>query len=147
MATASCIKSGKQVPQSEILRQWVAFREGKDDSTMLSDIATDKWVPRHTETGGVLKPDVTMFGEALPTGALGASWKAVLSSSVCLVVGTGLNVVPANLVPGLVKWRWGKLIVLNLDHSGADSANIFLQGSAGEVLPRLVQAVRQRLQK
>ncbi|CAE7632598.1 cobB [Symbiodinium pilosum] len=146
MATATCMSSGKQVTQAEILRQWVAAREGKPDSSLRADIATDKWVPRHVETGGVLKPDVTMFGEALPAGALGRSWTAVLSSPVCLVVGTGLNVMPANMVPGLVKWRWGTLIVLNLDHSGSSSADIFLQGRAGEVLPRLVEAVRQRMQ-
>ena len=39
-----------------------------------------------------------MFGEALPAGALAASWGVVLGSPVCLVVGTGLNV--AELAPG-----------------------------------------------
>eukprot|EP00929_Paragymnodinium_shiwhaense_P099725 TRINITY_DN61528_c0_g1_i1.p1 TRINITY_DN61528_c0_g1~~TRINITY_DN61528_c0_g1_i1.p1 ORF type:complete len:297 (-),score=39.77 TRINITY_DN61528_c0_g1_i1:249-1139(-) len=141
MATASCMASGKQVPQSEILRQWVEFRDANPDAT----IASDKWVPYHKETGGVLKPDVTMFGEALPTGALGASWKAVLACGVCLVVGTGLNVAPANLVPGMVKMRMGTLIVLNLDRSGAESAHIFLQGKAGEVLPRLAAAVQRKM--
>lgn len=141
MATASCMDSGRQVSQSEILRQWVSFRDANPGAT----IATDRWVPRHPETGGVLKPDVTMFGEALPAGALGASWRAVLWSRVCLVVGTGLNVIPASMVPGLVKWRYGTLIILNLDSSGAESADIFLQGRAGDVLPKLVDAVRQRL--
>lgn len=141
MATASCVDTGEQVPQSEILRQWVAFRKANPGA----EIASDRWVPRHTRTNGVLKPDVTMFGEALPTGALGASWKAVLASPVCLVVGTGLNVVPASLVPRAVKWRFGTLIICNLDASGAETADIFLQGKAGDVLPRLVDAVRQRL--
>ncbi|CAJ1360516.1 unnamed protein product [Effrenium voratum] len=145
MATARCMETGKQVPQSEILRQWVAAREGKPDSTLRPDIATDMWVPKHPDTGGVLKPDVTMFGEALPAGAFGSSWWSVLSSPVCLVVGTGLNVFPANLVPGMVRWRFGTLIVLNKDSSGASSADIFLQGSAGELLPKLVDAVKQRL--
>lgn len=141
IATATCMSSGKQVNQSEILRQWVAFREANPQA----NIETDRWVPRHAETGGVLKPDVIMFGEALPTGAIGASWRAVLASQVCLVVGTGLNVFPANLVPGMVHKRpcGGSLIILNLDKSGAEGADIFLQGRAGEVLPRLVAAVKQ----
>merc|ERR1712194_655379 len=142
IATATCMTSGQKVPQSELMRQWVAFKEANPET----QIATDEWVPRHTETGGILKPDVTMFGEALPAGAFGASWRSVLAAQVCLVVGTGLNVFPANLVPGLVRWRpWGKLIVLNLDHSGAETADIFLQGRAGDVLPRLVEAVKRRL--
>lgn len=142
IATATCMSSGKQVEQAELLRQWVAFKEANPTAR----IETDGWVPHHQETGGVLKPDVTMFGEALPTGAFGASWKTVLAAQVCLVVGTGLNVFPANLVPGLVRWRpFGKLIILNLDHSGAEKADIFLRGRAGEVLPRLVEAVKRKL--
>lgn len=141
MATVSCMETGQQFPNAEVLRQWVAHLDAHPGA----EIQTDRWVPRHPETGGVLKPDVTMFGEALPAGALGASWKAVLSSAVCLVVGTGLNVMPANMVPGLVKYRFGTLIVANLDRSGAESAHVFLQGRAGEVLPRLVEAVRERL--
>eukprot|EP00439_Symbiodinium_sp_Y106_P071633 s1809_g12.t3 len=105
IATATCMSSKEQVTQAEILRQWVAAREGKPDGSLRADIATDNWYPKHPETG-----------------ALGRSWTAVLSSPVCLVVGTGLNVMPANMVPGLVKWRWGKLIILNLDHSGSSSA-------------------------
>jgi len=146
MATARCMDSGKKVKQTEILRQWMASREGKPESTLRSDIATDMWVPRHPETNGILKPNVTMFGEALPAGALTASWGAVMGSPVCLVVGTGLTVAPANMVPGLVKWRFGTLIVLNMDNSGASSADIFLQGPAGVVLPRLVEEVRQRME-
>lgn len=138
MATATCMETGKQVKQEEILRQWVLFKE----QMPTAEIATDRWVPKHPETGGVLKPDVTMFGEALPTGALGASFSAVLSSPVCLVIGTGLNVFPANFVPGRVKLRFGTLIIANLDDSGAGSAHIFLQGKAGEVLPKLVEKVK-----
>lgn len=108
---------------------------------------------------------MTFFGEALPTGALAKATGSVLSSSVCLVVGparrpgarraprrrvnrrarragTSLNVAPANLVPGLVKARWGKLVVCNLDESGRGQADVFLQGRASETLPRLVAAVR-----
>jgi len=141
IATATCINSGRQVEQSEILRQWVAFQEASPHA----QLATDQWVPRHPGTNGVLKPDVTMFGEALPAGAFGKAWRAVLSSSVCLVVGTGLNVFPASLVPGAVHMRpFGKLIVLNLDHSGAEKADVFLRGRAGEILPRLVEAIRRR---
>eukprot|EP00435_Cladocopium_sp_Y103_P061913 s401_g23.t1 len=116
MATARCIETRKKVQQAEILRQWVAAREGKPDSTLRTDIARDSQLQGSAATA------------ALPAGALAASWQAVLGSPVCLVVGTGLTVAPANMVPGLVKWRWGTLIVLNMDDSGASSADIFLQG-------------------
>lgn len=137
MATASCIQTGQQVEQSEILRQWAKFKKENPDAR----IETDGWTPRHPQTNGVLKADVTMFGEALPTGALARSIRAVLGSSVCLVVGTGLNVFPAAVVPGRVKWRFGTLIVLNMDDSGASQADIFLRGAAGELLPRLAEKV------
>ncbi|CAK9013853.1 NAD-dependent protein deacylase [Durusdinium trenchii] len=98
MATEAQLERRKSGERSDQGGQWVASREGKPDSTLRSDITTDRWVPRHPETNGVLKPDITMFGEALPAGALAASWGVVLGSPVCLVVGTGLNV--AELAPG-----------------------------------------------
>mmetsp|Transcript_15934 Transcript_15934/g.53326 ORF Transcript_15934/g.53326 Transcript_15934/m.53326 type:complete len:92 (-) Transcript_15934:1122-1397(-) len=72
--------------------------------------------------------------------------QAVLASSVCIVVGTSLQVAPANLVPGMIHTRFGKLIVCNLDDSGKESADVFLQGRATETLPALVEEVR-RLQE
>ena len=78
---------------------------------------TTAFVPLHEYCGGVLKADVTLFGEALPTGAMAKAARSVYASSVTLVVGSSLEVAPANLIPGIVKYRpYGRLVVINLDN-------------------------------
>merc|ERR1712228_5859 len=100
-------------------------------------------VPRHPQTGGVLKADVTFFGEALPTGAFWNSAKEVLSSSVVLVIGTSLNVMPAGVIPSLIELRLGKVIIVNYDKSGAEGASLYVQGKAGEVIPELLEHLKK----
>merc|ERR1712151_995433 len=95
------------------------------------------------ETGGVLKADVTFFGEALPTGDFWNSAKEVLSSSVVLVIGTSLNVMPAGVIPSLIKLRLGRVIIVNYDRSGADGASLYVQGKAGEVMPHILEELQQ----
>merc|ERR1712217_212710 len=138
MATCSCIKTGSQVPQSEVIQQWGDFVRANPGASLESD----RWVPRHPETGGVLKADVTFFGEALPTGAFWNSAKEVLSSSVVLVIGTSLNVMPAGVIPSLIKLRLGRVIIVNYDRSGADGASLYVQGKAGDVIPQILEQVK-----
>jgi len=91
----------------------------------------------------VLKPDVTLFGEALPTGAYARAVGKVLAAPICLVVGTSLNVFPASTVPGFVTKRFGTLAVNNLDGSGSGDAHIVLRGPAGDTMTRLARRVRE----
>lgn len=148
MATCSCVDTGKQVGQDEILKQWGEHRRAQQQQRQRQqhgstlDLTEDRWVPKHPETGGVLKSDVTFFGEALPTGAFWAGAKAVLASSAVLVVGTSLHVMPAGILPSLMRFRLGTVIVVNLDESGADGASLHIQGAAGEVVPKILAELK-----
>ena len=139
MATCSCLETGRQVQQGEVLRQWSKFLKENPDKT----VQNDKWVPHHPESGGVLKADVTFFGEALPTGAFSHAASEVLSSSVVLVIGTSLNVMPAGLLPSLMKLRLGTVIVINYDTSGEGDASLHIRGKAGEVVPQLLEELKK----
>jgi NAD-dependent deacetylase len=138
--TATCMACRDQFEQKEIVRQWAEMPEAQ---RLSGNLAEDGFVPKCNKCGGVLKADVTFFGEALPAGAMGRAMAAVMGSSVCLVVGTSLNVAPANMVPSMVKARFGKVIVCNLDESGRNVADVFIQGRSSLALPKLVSAVRQ----
>jgi len=136
-SSCTCMTCKEVVSREEVLKQIVeggGFRRG---SVTI--------VPRHGGgCGGVLKADVVLFGEALPTGAMMKATKAVMASTVVLVVGSSLNVAPANMLPTMVKYRpFGKLVVLNLDTSGKEQADLFLQGEATVVLPKLVQRMKE----
>ena len=93
--------------------------------------------------GGILKADVVLFGEPLPTGALARAARKVLAAPVTVVCGTSLEVAPANTIPGLVKVRpFGRLVVVNKDRSGEDLADVFIQGRASDVMPSLVSRAK-----
>ncbi|GJP48733.1 hypothetical protein CLOM_g8009 [Closterium sp. NIES-68] len=102
-------------------------------------------VPVCPVCSGVLKLDVILFGEAMPAAAMSAAVAAAASADVLLVIGTSLMVAPANSLTHMCRMRGGRVIAVNLDPDAFVSADVGLEGKAGEVLPQLVAAVRQRL--
>lgn len=95
--------------------------------------------------GGVMKPDVVLFGEAIPRDALEAADRAAESADVVIVVGTSATVYPAAELPLIAKRNGAYIIECNLeptDFTGAIT-DAFLQGPSGTLLPRLVDAVRE----
>ncbi len=53
----------------------------------------------HCPCGGILKPEVTLYGEELPQQALGAALRAVREADVMICGGTSLRVYPAAAIP------------------------------------------------
>lgn len=97
-------------------------------------------IPPRCQCGGVLKPDVVFFGEPIPWRALIQAQEESKHCEVMMVIGTSAVVAPACDMPYLAKDRGAKIIEINtettsLTHSITD---VFLQGSAGVILPRLV---------
>ena len=66
------------------------------------------------ECGGMIKPDVVLYGEMLPEYDLNESIKAIEEADTLLVCGTSLTVYPA---AGLINYFKGKnLVIINKDH-------------------------------
>jgi NAD-dependent deacetylase len=100
-------------------------------------------VPRCDRCGGPLKPDVILFGEPLPERAFGQALKKVKSADLLLAVGTSLEVYPAATLPELAKKSGAKVISVDSERTGWDDlCDYKVSGPAGEVLPRIVQAIR-----
>ena len=99
--------------------------------------------PRCPHCEGYIRPDVVWFGEALPQAALARAVALSRGADVMLVVGTSGVVQPAASLPYYAA-QSGKLIVdVNpFPDEISPMADVFLQGPAGEVLPRLVETVR-----
>lgn len=102
----------------------------------------------HTPTcmcGKALKPDVVFFGEAIPVDALNRSFELASRADAVLIVGTSALVSPANSIPMLARERGARLIEINKEktHLSESVTDIFLQGSAGDVITALVAAVRE----
>ena len=98
----------------------------------LDDVLRSAGVPR-CGCGGVIKPDVVLYGEALDETTLNAAVRAIRRADLLLVGGTSLNVYPA---AGLLRYFTGAaLAVVNKTPTPADArADLVIQASIGRVL-------------
>ncbi|MGE5250412.1 MAG: SIR2 family NAD-dependent protein deacylase [Bacteroidota bacterium] len=98
-------------------------------------------VPRCAACGGLLRPDVVWFGEALPRPALEDAVQAARGCQVFFSIGTSGIVQPAASLPFAARNRGAAVIEVNLEPTPlTPKADFFLQGKSGEVLPELVKA-------
>jgi NAD-dependent deacetylase len=103
--------------------------------------------PRCPECGDYLRPEVVWFGEGLPPDAFGAAQHLSAGCDVMLIVGTSGVVYPAAAMPLIAKEAGATVIDVNPEWDAlARTSDVFLQGPGGEVLPKLVLAVRSHLE-
>lgn len=99
-------------------------------------------VPRCGRCGGLLRPNVVLFGELLPAAAYARAEAACRKCDVLLVVGSSLEVYPVAGLPALAVRHGAKLAIVNRDPTPCDElAEVVVRGEAGVVLPRIVEAV------
>jgi len=87
--------------------------------------------------GGIVKPDVTLYGEQLAPGVLERAIKYIDEADLFIIGGTSLSVYPAaNLI---YYYRKDKpLVLINRDLTGKESlATLFIQGSIGSIFKQL----------
>lgn len=103
--------------------------------------------PRCPDCDGVVKGDTVMFGEPIPEDVLARCLEETRRCDCMLVVGTSAAVYPAASFPLMVKQRGGVIIEVNPRSSELSTlCDIRIPASSGEVLPRLVLALK-RLQE
>ena len=91
--------------------------------------------------GGLLRPDVVMFEEELPPGAMDRAREAAESCDLLLSVGTSNLVWPATEVPRYALRSGADVVIINPDMTGQPNGRrvTYLIGAAGQVLPQLVR--------
>ena len=96
-------------------------------------IEKSEGVPRCTECGGVVKPDVVLYEEGLDPDTLEGAVRAISAADLLIVGGTSLVVHPA---AGLLQYFRGKhLVVINKQPTPADSrASLVLNMPIGKAL-------------
>lgn len=70
-------------------------------------------LPPLCECGGLLRPDVVWFGEALPYKELQLAFSYAGTAQLAIVIGTSCLVYPAAEVPFIVKRNGGAIIEIN----------------------------------
>lgn len=92
-------------------------------------------IPRCT-CGGIVKPDVVLYEEALDQQTLENSVRAIRNADMLIVAGTSLTVYPA---AGLIRYyRGNRLVLINRDATPYDDqADLVLHESLGTVFSNL----------
>jgi NAD-dependent deacetylase len=99
--------------------------------------------PRCPSCAEVLKPDVVFFGELLPADAIDRAFELARTAALLLVVGSTLEVHPVAGLPLETLGCGGALAIVNKGPTALDSrADLRIDGSAGDVLGRVVTALR-----
>ena len=89
--------------------------------------------------GGVLKPDIVFFEEALPRDVFDRAKRAAIECDLMLVVGSSLEVMPVGYLPIIAVETGARLVVVNRDPTALDAeADVLLRGDLAEILPQLV---------
>ena len=111
-----------------------------DDETLLA--AAD--VP-HCDCGGLVRPDVVWFGEALPADALTLAEKRCRAANVIFSIGTSSLVYPAAGLPMLAR-EWGAYLVeINPEETPLTPyAHESIRAASGSVMPDVVKRVREK---
>jgi NAD-dependent deacetylase len=89
---------------------------------------------------GRLRPGVVLFGEMLPQDAWDSAILDINKAELVIVIGTSLQVYPANQLPSMTK---GRTVYINYEVQGGGSGfDMVIQGKAGEVLAETDRIIR-----
>lgn len=124
--TSSCLACGARYAIAEVRRRL-------EDSPVS--------VP-HCDCGEPLKPDVVLFGEWLPQGALEESYALAAGADVLLCIGSSLEVHPIAQLPGVTRQNGGAVVVVTQGPTPWDGrAALKLDGDVVGELEALVAAL------
>jgi NAD-dependent deacetylase len=105
-----------------------------------ADMSAD--VPVCPGCGGMLRPGVVWFGEAIPESAMHAAAAAVSGCDLFFSVGTSALVWPAAGLAEAARQQGAAVVEINLDATPLSSQTDFcLQGKSGSLLPELVDCL------
>jgi len=127
-----CIECGKRYAR-ETIQEWLD--EG-DESPECDDCA------------GILKSATVAFGEPMPVEEVELAEEHARQCDLFIVVGSSLVVYPAAQLPLTAKRQGGRLVIINMSSTPHDAyADLVINGKAGEILPQLVEEVKELLKK
>ena len=119
VAETSCMKCGAPFPTEEI-------------AALKGD------VPRCPRCGGLVKPRVVLYDEALPQEAIDAALRSLEEADLLIIGGTSLTVYPA---AGLIRYYGGReLVLINKQTTPADEdASLLLRDPIGAVFAAVME--------
>jgi NAD-dependent deacetylase len=100
-------------------------------------------IPTCSVCGGVMKPNVVLFGEMLPVSVMYEAEQESKACDVMLIAGSSLEVAPAADLPLIAKKNGAQLIVVNKSPTPVDAhAAIVLREDVAVALPKIANLIR-----
>ncbi len=128
MREATCIRCYQAVSSESLIGEFLDRRQ----------------VPRCT-CGGVMKPNVILFGEQLPLPVWAAARQSTRDCDLMLVVGSSLEVEPVADLPLMALGLGARLIIVNYQSTHLDQqADVVIHADLAEVLPRIADTAVDR---
>lgn len=101
--------------------------------------------PKCPRCRSIMRPGVVWFGEKIPSDLIYKAFNEAEKADLILVIGTSGVVMPAGVIPELVKRNGGKIIEINVERTIITSiADIFIKDKAGSALPKIVEEVNRK---
>ncbi|WP_228374305.1 SIR2 family NAD-dependent protein deacylase [Demequina phytophila] len=123
LASTSCLGCGFALPTREVVAAL--------------DVDPD---PRCPYCGGILKPDVVYFGEALREEDLDRASRAARTCDLFVAIGTTLQVYPVAMFAGSALAAGASLVIVNASPTAYDAdASLVVREPIEEAVPALVE--------
>ncbi len=102
----------------------------------MESILNSEGIPRCRECGGVIKPNVTLYGEPLEKYVCIGAIREITNADTLIVAGTSLAVEPA--ASFISHFRGKNLVILNRSPIPAEEqATLVIHGDAAEIMDRI----------
>jgi NAD-dependent deacetylase len=99
-------------------------------------------IPPRCDCGGLERPGVVWFGEALPSDILSRAFEVASGADVFLVVGTSALVHPAASLPEIAGEQGALVVEVNPELTPLSGlVDVRLAGPSAEILPRILDAL------
>jgi len=101
--------------------------------------------PACEKCGGILKPGVIFFGEAIPEPAGKNSFNETRKADCFILIGTTGTVAPANMIPSAAKSNGAKIIEINpyVSEYTSSVTDIFLEEKASPAMEKLMEEIEK----
>jgi NAD-dependent deacetylase len=116
-------------------------------TVMLNQVVQGEYEPTCNECSGLLKPNAIFFGEPLESSVIREADDMVEDCDLLIVLGSSLLVYPVAFYPQKVLSNDAEVVIINIQPTEMDRyAEVVIHEKIGEVLPKIVDRVEQKLE-
>ena len=108
------------------------------------NVSSPDHVPTCDYCRGILKPDVVLFGEALPQHTLMRASQEAQACDLLIVIGSSLVVYPAAYMPLYAKRSGASIVIINNEPTEQDDiADVLINAPAGETMTEIITKLKE----